>query len=539
VLDWTATVMSYFFRYTKSVPPATPVPKVVLMARVGMADTSREEFLTLSRTRPVTPVVRRLFVDSETPMGLYRKLSRGEGSFLLESADQGGKWARYSFLGVSIHGTLLEHGGRAQWRSVHMSEHEACGGVLPENPLDALTAINDRWASEPVPEMPPFAGGLVGHMGWEVVRFLENLPHPPAARHHVPAVHLSLVRDCVAYDHHTSEVVLIALVHSREHGTSEDYDDAIDRLDAMHRDLATASASTLHHRVDPQEAAPTPSHTAEEFHELVRKAQAHIVDGDVFQVVLSQQFQLEVSASAIEVYRVLRSLNPSPYMYLLECEGSDGVPYHVVGSSPEALVTLHKGRVYSHPIAGSRPRGKTPEEDTAFAESLLADAKEQAEHLMLVDLARNDISKVCTPGSVDVTEFMQVERFSHIMHLVSSVEGILKDGATSVDVFRATFPAGTLSGAPKPRALEIIDDLEPTQRGIYGGVVGYFGHNGDADLAITIRTVWMRAGVAIVQAGAGIVADSDPESEYRETIHKASAPARAIAVANALVPGVS
>jgi anthranilate synthase component 1 len=269
----------------------------------------------------------------------------------------------------------------------------------------------------------------------------------------------------------------------------------------------------------------------------VAKAKQHITDGDVFQVVLSQAFHEEVSASALEVYRVLRQVNPSPYMYLLECETTSGVPYQVVGSSPEALVTISHGKVVSHPIAGSRPRGQTPGEDAEFAQSLQDDAKEKAEHLMLVDLARNDLSKVAKPGSVEVTQFMQVERFSHIMHLVSTVEGDLRSDASSVDVFEATFPAGTLSGAPKPRALEIIDDLEPAGRGVYGGVVGYFGHSGDADLAITIRTLWMSEGSAIVQAGAGIVADSDPETEYLETLHKASAPARAIRLANALESG--
>jgi len=241
-----------------------------------------------------------------------------------------------------------------------------------------------------------------------------------------------------------------------------------------------------------------------------------------------------VSATPLEVYRVLRSLNPSPYMYLLESRDPDGVPFHVVGSSPEALVTVRNDRVYSHPIAGSRPRGTDPDHDAAIADELLADQKEQAEHLMLVDLARNDLSRVCRSGSVEVTEFMQIERFSHIMHLVSSVEGDLAPGASPVDVFRATFPAGTLSGAPKPRALEIIDDLEPHRRGVYGGVVGYFSHSGDTDLAIAIRTVWMRNGVATVQAGAGIVADSVSESEYLETIHKSAAPIRAVLAANAL-----
>ena len=502
-----------------------------------MADTTLEDYLDQAKTRPVTPVVRRLFVDSETPMGLLRKLSRGPGSFLLESADQGGKWSRYSFLGVGVHGTLVASGGLTQWRDLGMSAQAVFGGAVPDNPLDALTLLNERWASEPIPGLPPFAGGVVGFLGWDVVRLLESLPSPPAASHDVPSVHLSLVKDCVAFDHHTSEVVLMALVHSEGVPRAEYFHEAVGRLDAMHRDLAKPTASTLHQRVDPAEVSPTPSLTAQEFTAMVHVAKKHIVDGDVFQVVLSQEFVLDVSASALEVYRVLRSLNPSPYMYLLECEGVDGVPFQVVGSSPEALVTLSQGRVYSHPIAGSRPRGATPEEDVGNAEALRADQKEQAEHLMLVDLARNDISKVCEPGSVEVTEFMEVERFSHIMHLVSSVEGTLRQGATSVDVLRATFPAGTLSGAPKPRALEIIDALEDSARGIYGGVVGYFGHSGDSDLAITIRTVWMREGQAVVRAGAGIVADSDPLSEYRETIHKASAPARAVFVANALVPG--
>lgn len=504
-----------------------------------MSDTTLQEFLAASVSRAVTPVVRRLFVDSETPMGLYRKLSRGVGSFLLESADQGGMWSRYSFLGVSCYGTLLESGGVADWRPTGMNADEAFGGAVPADPLDAVAAINDYWASEALEGLPPFSGGLVGHLGWEVVRYLERLPDPPTAHHPVPAVHMSLVRDCVAYDHHTSEVILIALVHTHAVGNEAHYADALNRLEVMHQDLATPSASTLHRRSDPPESPPAPALSEAEFSGLVDAAKRHITDGDVFQVVVSQQFTLEVTASCLEVYRVLRSLNPSPYMYLLECEGADGVAYQVVGSSPEALVTVSRGKVFSHPIAGSRPRGISPDEDAQNAQSLVADTKERAEHLMLVDLARNDISKVCQPGSVDVTEFMQVEKFSHIMHLVSSVEGVLRTGASAVDVFRATFPAGTLSGAPKPRALEIIDALERTQRGVYGGVVGYFGHGGDADLAITIRTVWMRDGTAVVQAGAGIVADSDAHSEYLETIHKASAPARAVAVANALVPGSS
>lgn len=502
-----------------------------------MTDTTRESFLADGATRRVMPVARRLFADSETPMGLYRKLGNSLGSFLLESADQAGQWSRYSFLGVSVHGILSEEKGKSHWRDCGMTREEAFGGDMPEGPLKALQALNTQWRSEPVPGLPPFAGGLVGHIGWEMVRHLENLPDAPEVTHEVPPMFLSLVRDFVAIDHESSEVVLVALVHSRNQVTREDFDEAQRRLDELHRALETPTPSTLHRRVEPEEHALEPSIAKPDFLAMVATAKKHIRDGDVFQVVLSQQFRTEVSASALEVYRVLRQLNPSPYMYLLECETTEGVPYQVVGSSPEALVTIQQTRVVSHPIAGSRPRGATAEEDAALAQSLLSDAKEQSEHLMLVDLARNDLSKVSEAGSVEVTEFMQVERFSHIMHLVSTVEGRLREGASSVDVFEATFPAGTLSGAPKPRALAIIDDLEPVQRGVYGGVVGYFGHSGDADLAITIRTLWMSQGVAIVQAGAGIVADSDPEMEYLETLHKASAPTRAIRLANALRPG--
>ncbi len=282
------------------------------------------------------------------------------------------------------------------------------------------------------------------------------------------------------------------------------------------------------------EPNPIPRGTPADYIAAVERSKKYIRDGDVFQVVVSQRFDHEITAEPIDVYRVLRTLNPSPYMYLLTLVDPAGEPYSIVGSSPEALVKVSNDRVFMHPIAGSRPRGDSPEHDLDLAEELLGDSKEQAEHLMLVDLARNDLLKVCKPGTVEVTEFMQVERFSHIMHLVSSVEGDLRPDASSVDVFRATFPAGTLSGAPKPRALEIIDELEPAQRGVYGGVVGYFDFAGDIDLAIAIRTTTIIGGMASVQAGAGLVADSDPQTELEETQNKAAAPLRAIAVANAM-----
>lgn len=501
-----------------------------------MSHTTREEFLDGASTRRVTPVLRRLFVDSETPVGLYRKLASKPGSFLLESADQAGKWSRYSFIGVSRHGTLVERSGKAFWLSEGMSEEVAFGSSIPSNPLEALRTLHRRWLSNSLPDLPPFAGGLVGHLSWDMVRLLERLPARPRQSHSVPALNLSLVKDLVAFDHHSQEVVLIALVHAHEGASESDYRDAVARLDELQSILATPSSSTLMHKTESPTATPLPTLSEEQYRDMVDRALTHVAEGDVFQVVLSQQFEQDVNADALTVYRVLRQLNPSPYMYLLQCQDAEGQDYQVVGSSPEALVTVQRDRVFTHPIAGSRPRGGTPEEDQQFAESLRGDTKEKAEHLMLVDLARNDLSRVCAPGSVDVTEFMEVEKFSHIMHLVSTVEGRLRDDVDAVDVFVSTFPAGTLSGAPKPRALEIIDSLEPVARGIYGGVVGYFSHAGDADLAIAIRTLWMSEGRAIVQAGAGIVADSLPSSEYQETIHKASAPWRAIQIANALQP---
>jgi anthranilate synthase component 1 len=310
--------------------------------------------------------------------------------------------------------------------------------------------------------------------------------------------------------------------------------DAQARLDRLQSGLAAPSETYLSDVDLGVQPTPVDRTPRADYAEAIERSKQFIRDGDVFQVVVSQRFDHELTAEALDVYRVLRTLNPSPYMYLVSLEDATGVPYQIVGSSPEALVKVDGRRAFTHPIAGSAPRGATPEEDGVHAERLLGDEKERAEHLMLVDLARNDLLKVCTPGTVEVTEFMQVERFSHIMHLVSSVEGDLAPGRNAIDAFRATFPAGTLSGAPKPRALEIIDELEPAQRGVYGGVVGYFDFAGSADVAIAIRTVLLQGGVARVQAGAGLVADSDPAAEAQEARNKAAAPLRAVAVANAM-----
>jgi anthranilate synthase component I len=504
--------------------------------------TTRSEFGEQLDGRRIVPVVRVLFADSESPLGIFRKLAvRADGrlrpgAFLLESAEQGGIWSRYSFVGVAAFGALTEQRGRPVWQDWGLPASRAFGaGGITGDYLEALDDLHSHWASPRVPGLPPLTGGLVGYIGWDAVRLLERLPDAPPADYAVPELGMVFASEVVAIDHLKGTVSLIATVlNDGRSGADEAWAEAQRRLDALERRLAAPTEAQLA-QVDfdlaPEPAARTPR---EDYLASVVTAKQHIRDGDVFQVVIAQRFDLPTAASPLDVYRVLRQLNPSPYMYLIAHERPDGTPVAVVGSSPEALVKVEGGRVYSHPIAGSRPRGATPEADEAFAAELRVDEKERAEHLMLVDLARNDLAKVCLPGTVEVTEFMRIERFSHIMHITSSVEGEAGPGVGPVDVLRATFPAGTLSGAPKPRALEIIDALEPARRGVYGGVVGYFDFAGDLDLAIAIRTAVITEGVARVQAGGGLVADSVPELEWAESWNKATAPLKAVAVASAM-----
>jgi anthranilate synthase component 1 len=503
-----------------------------------MSETTTPEDFTarLQAGHRVVPVIREIFADGETPIGVYRKLAAGRpGTFLLESAEQGGIWSRYSFVGVSSFGVLTQHGDLATWLDYGLPAERALGAEYPSAPLEALAHLHARWTTPRVDGHPPLTGGLVGFIGWEAIRQIEHLPDAPPADFDVPGQALGFVSELVVLDHRRGTVLLIAAaLGDGVEGRDALWDDAQRRLDAIQTGLAEPSETWLAEvdlTIIPE---PMPRVQPAQYAEAIERSKQYIRDGDVFQVVVSQRFDLAVTADPIDVYRVLRTLNPSPYMYLLTLVAPTGEEYSIVGSSPEALAKVSAGHVTMHPIAGSRPRGETPERDLELADELLADSKEQAEHLMLVDLARNDLLKVCEPGTVEVTEFMQVERFSHIMHLVSTVEGELSAGASSVDVFRATFPAGTLSGAPKPRALEIIDELEPAQRGVYGGVVGYFDFAGDADLAIAIRTATIIDGVAHVQAGAGLVADSDPAAEHEESRNKAAAPLRAVAVANAM-----
>jgi len=501
---------------------------------------SLQEAQALAQKHRVVPVIQTLFSGTETPLSIFEKLAADKpGSFLLESAEQG-VWARYSFIGVNNRGVLLQSNasGLANeapvWKSTNGSSPLPNGQPLPAAPLEALAALQGAWSSVAIDNVPPLTGGLVGLIGWDMVRQIENLPNGPKADFPAPVMALAMFQDLVIVDHLTSNLLLVSNIFVTDGANIEAlYKDAVTRIQVLQQGLQSPWVGQLA-ELDLDGTVHTKNRVSkDDFLASVEAAKHYVRIGDVFQVVLSQRFDIEVQASPLDVYKVLRALNPSPYMYLLNFEDEHG-NFAVVGSSPEALVKVENGNAITHPIAGSRPRGKNFDQDLEFAQDLLGDAKERAEHLMLVDLARNDLLKVCEPDSVNVTEFMQVHRFSHVMHLVSTVEGKLRAGMTPVDAFKATFPAGTLSGAPKPRALEIIDELEESARGVYGGVVGYFDFAGNADLAIAIRTAFIRNGIARVQAGAGLVLDSVPEMEHQETVNKAGAPARAVTAANSM-----
>ncbi len=500
--------------------------------------TNLETVIALAKDHKVVPVIEELFSGAESPVAIFEKTAgKKPGSFLLESAEHG-VWSRYSFIGVNARGVLSKDAiAGVQWASAGNYDALPSGSdqSLPNSALEALRLVCEKWTSAPIPGLPPLTSGLVGTLGWDIIREIENLPPSSQSAYEAPLMAFAMLQDVIVMDHHTSKILLVSNIYVNESESIQDsYNDALARITAMRIDLIAPSEPYLASSVDSDAATPEANMTEDQFLQAVKSAKEFVKLGDVFQVVLSQRFDLEATASALDIYRALRALNPSPYMYVFNMQDASG-EYAVVGSSPEALVKVHNSHAVMHPIAGSRPRGKDWEEDQRLEDSLQADAKERAEHLMLVDLARNDLLKVCEPTSVAVTEFMQVHKFSHIQHLVSTVEGQVAAGKSVVDVFKATFPAGTLSGAPKPRALEVIGELESQNRGLFGGVVGYFDFAGNTDLAIAIRTIFLRDGMARVQAGAGIVLDSDPKSEYEETRSKASAPLKAVHLANNLV----
>jgi anthranilate synthase component I len=513
------------------------VPATHSRPPLGDVQPSAAQFAELARDRRVIPVSRTLLADGLTPVGLYATLAAGRpGTFLLESAENGRSWERWSFVGVDSAAVLTERNGEAHWLG-HVPDDVPRTG----DPLRVLAQTLDLLQTEPLAGLPPLTGGMVGYLGYDVVRRLERIDGGAVDELHLPELAMLLATDVAALDHHEGTVTLIANAVNWDGSperADEAYEDAVRRLDAMTAALGTIAPPPVATFATPA-AEVTRRTSSDEYFAMVEVAKEHIRAGDAFQIVLSQRFDLTTTAGPLDIYRVLRTTNPSPYMYLLQLPpGPDGTPTAVVGSSPEALVTVRDGRVTMHPIAGTRPRGATDEDDVLLGKDLLADEKERSEHVMLVDLGRNDLGRVCKAGTVRVVDFFTIERYSHVMHIVSTVTGELAESSTAFDALTACFPAGTLSGAPKPRAMQIIDELEPARRGLYGGVVGYLDFHGDADTAITIRTALIRGDNVHVQAGAGIVADSKPESEDAECRNKAAAVINAVAAASTMRPVV-
>jgi anthranilate synthase component 1 len=489
----------------------------------------RSEFQEYANNFNVIPVYRKLLADGETPIGIYRKLAKNAPStFLLESAEHGGVWSRYSFIGANSQATLSERDGKAIWVGT-----TPAGAPVGIDPLAALRLSAAHLRSPKIAGLPPLTGGLVGYMGYDSVRRLEKLPTLSKKDIDLPELAFMLTSDLAVMDHAEGTITLIANAINWD-GTGDRvdqaYDDAQVRLDRMQSDLQGSLPGFVAELADNDSPDFSRNISGDHYKAKILKAKEEIVAGEAFQIVLSQRFAMECTADALDVYRMLRLHNPSPYMYLFRF--TDGV--EVVGSSPEALVKVTGKEVMVHPIAGTRKRSSSAEEDHRLGEELLADPKERAEHLMLVDLGRNDLGRICAPGTVEVIDFMHIERYSHVMHIVSTVIGELAADSTPVDALFAVFPAGTLSGAPKPRAMEIIEELEPTRRGLYGGAVGYLDFTGNIDTCIAIRTALIHKGTAYVQAGAGVVADSDPESENQECLNKAAAVLGAISAANKL-----
>jgi anthranilate synthase component I len=489
---------------------------------------TREEFVRLAAEHGVVPVWREVLADLHTPLSVHARLAGRGPSFLLESAEHGERWGRYSFVGTDPFLILRGRDGQVTWEGRPPAGTEDATG-----PLDALARAVEAYRAPQLLDLP-LHGGAVGYIGYDAVREVETIPATGEDDLGLPDVVMLFPRHVVALDHLRQVLtvvtnVVVEDVDDEEAGAR--YDQAVTATDAVIDRLSEATTSLR--PVAPPRRGPTepaPSNLAPgDYERMVETVKEHIGAGDTFQTVISQRFALPTTASAFDLYRVLRVINPSPYLYLLDLEDSQ-----IVGSSPEALVQVQGSYVETWPIAGTRPRGETPAEDREYERELVADAKERAEHVMLVDLARNDLGRVCDIGTVRVDEMMSVERYSHVMHLVSSVSGTLREGLGPVDVLRAVFPAGTVSGAPKVRAMEIIDDLEPTRRGPYAGAIGYVDFAGNLDTCITIRTVVLKDGTAYVQAGAGIVADSKPKAEEEETRNKAGAVLAAVRAAEEL-----
>jgi anthranilate synthase component 1 len=470
---------------------------------------SKAEFMDYAKSGNLIPVYREIIADAETPVSAYQKLLKTGPSFLLESVEGGERVGRYSFIGTNP-STVIR--------------------VAQRSGDDALRAVElemSKYKPVTLPGLPRFTGGAVGFISYEYIHQIEpSVPRPQRDDLGTPTLCFMITDTILIFDRVSQTIKIVANAHVEGDATHA-YTRACSQIDRLLAQLAQPLASPpLEFQKDAPDVPVESNMTTERYAGMVSQAQEYIKAGDIIQVVLAQRFHTPLKSSALDVYRALRSINPSPYMFLL-----DFGDFQLVGASPEVHVRCEDGNVEIRPIAGTRWRGKSPEEDERLAKDLLADEKERAEHLMLVDLARNDIGRVCDFGSVRVPEFMVIEKYSHVMHIVSGVEGKLQKGRSSYDLMRATFPAGTVSGAPKIRAMQIISGQEQTQRGPYAGAVGYFSFNGNVDSCITLRTALLKDGVAYVQAGGGIVADSDPKYEFQESVNKSKAMLKAIALA--------
>lgn len=480
------------------------------------------EFCRLAAQGNLVPVYREIMADMDTPVTAFRKIDDGKQAFLLESIEGGEKWARYSFLGADA--ALII---RSKGRRVELVRGDQVTVQELDDPTTLLRDELARYQPVEVPGLPRFIGGAVGFLGYDMVRHFEQLPTDKPDTIGAWDSYFIVTNSLLIFDNVKQKILVVATADLDNSSSREQaYADAVSRIEALVLKLRTPMAGHSTTRPAERSVGFSSNISQADFEAAVEKAKEYVRAGDIIQVVLSQRMSGELTVDPFDIYRVLRTLNPSPYMFFLRC--GDTI---VTGASPEVMVRKEGNRVELRPIAGTRPRGGTPEQDAQLAEELLADPKERAEHVMLVDLGRNDLGRVCKTGSVVVGELMVIERYSHVMHIVSNVQGELQPGCDAFDLVRATFPAGTLSGAPKIRAMEIIDELEPVRRGIYGGAVGYVSFSGNMDLAIAIRTLVIKDGNVHLQAGAGIVADSDPASEWQETVNKAMAVRRAIEIA--------
>ncbi|MFW6075527.1 MAG: anthranilate synthase component I [Chloroflexota bacterium] len=485
-----------------------------------------DEVADLADRGNVIPIYREIIADLETPVSAYLKLASGPYSFLLESVEGGQSIARYSFVGTDPYLVVRLEDGVA-----HANQNGYKQQIPYDDPLNALESFLAPYKAVPVPGLPRFLGGAVGYLSYESVRYFETLPTAENDPNGFPDGVYMFVDSMVVFDHLERRMKVVSHVHVDPEGSLEEaYDDAIERIEylasRLHTDRPEVPYGTEPLSNEPALDRAEFNMSREYYDSMIDRAKAFIEAGDIFQVVPSQRIEFDTGAHPFTVYRALRTVNPSPFMFFLQLADEQ-----IIGASPEALVRLDDGVLTTHPIAGTRRRGRNDEEDAALEADLLADEKERAEHVMLVDLARNDIGRVAEPGSVRVPVLLRTDRFSHVIHLVSHVNGDLREGYSGLDALRACFPAGTVSGAPKIRAMEIIAELEPDKRGVYSGVVGYFAYSGNMDQALALRTMVMRGNRVIMQAGGGIVHDSRADYEYQETINKMAAAMRAVELA--------